>query len=90
MATNKKNSVLGIRVDRTRVFISPTFMQDPYCCDTKRCDENPTDKHDNVVAASIFNLDLNGEKIIDAVFVSAGERVLVKDQNEKKKMAFTL
>jgi hypothetical protein len=84
MATNKKNSVLGIRVDRTRVFISPTFMQDPYCCDTKRCDENPTDKHDNVVAASIFNLNLNGEKIIDAVFVSAGERVLVKDQNEKK------
>lgn len=84
MTTNKKNSVLGIRVDRTRVFISPTFMQDPYCCVTKRCDENPTDKHDNVVAASIFNLDLNGEKIMDAVFVSAGERVLVKDQNERK------
>lgn len=81
MAKNKKNSVLGIRVDRTRVFITPTFMQDPYCCVTKRCDENPTDKHDNVTAATIFNINLQGEKIIDGYYVSAGERILVKDQD---------
>lgn len=78
------NSVLGIRVDRTRIFVSPTFMQDPYCCNAKRCDENPTDKHNAVVVASIFNLDLTGQKIVDGVVLSLGDRVLVKNQTESK------
>jgi|694.fasta_scaffold00244_69 hypothetical protein len=78
------NSVLGIRVDRTRIFVSPTFMQDPFCCDSKRCDENPNDKHNSVVAASIFSLELTGQKIVDGVILSPGDRVLVKDQTDKK------
>ena len=55
----KKNAVLGIRVDTTRIFLSPTFIHDPFCCDAKRCGPQPQDKHEYVRAASSIHLPLD-------------------------------
>lgn len=77
----KKNAVLGIRVDTTRIFISPTFIHDPFCCDAKRCGPQLQDKHDYVLAATSTNIPLTSSTLeVDGVKVFPGNRILVRAQ----------
>jgi len=78
----KKNAVLGIRVDTTRIFLSPTFIHDPFCCDAKRCGPQPQDKHEYVRAASSIHLPLDNTVLeVDGIQVAVGDRILVRAQS---------